>query len=819
MRLRPPTSTVTIVAASGFLLGLFGTAVWSAERVRLGGPSFAELQELTRLEPVRVLPRTSLGLAALEARGVLASGRPWAAWELLRGHIGDPDVAAPAHLVLAARAAGEWGGWHHSKRLLSGRDWLETAEGGEGLFLLARAEEELGGDVAAIAAYRRYAALPAARRAGEAHARLGRLLRAAGDARGAAAAFGQAAKRLPELEEWLTALQMEQLGAAGDPTVAAVATSATGGSPVVRLRRVQAEAAGWEAVGDPARALRRLEWESRVLASQGARAEAATLHLSRAGLLTRLGRADEARELLRATAFETTNPAEARQRAAQLLGEISGRTAADELARAAAYEAAAKPGLAARSLRAALSAGAPDDGGVRLRLARLLYAERDYGPARVAFQRAAEQLTEREAKADAELHAARALIRSGSTRERPKGLAELRGVVERYDGTAAAGTALFLLGDAAPSIQAALSYYRRAAAVRASPDAREALFRVGDRSLRQKDTAGAIRAWEEYVQRFPRGEQTARVAYEVGKLHERAGREPAARAMYTAAMLAEPISYYAIRAGNRVGVDPLQRIVEEPRPWIGVAADPTDATAALRRLDALQGVGLGAEWEAELAAAVRSFENRPAALITLAEGIRDRGYPVEALRLGYRLLEKRGNEWDERLLRVAFPLLYGEILHEEARRARVDPLLFAALIRQESTFRPAVKSWVGATGLGQIMPATGRWLAPSVGIRQYEEKLLEVPEANLRMGARYLGDLLRRYDGAKDLALAAYNAGPSRADRWRRELGHGRDTDAFREAIPFDETRNYVKIVLRNHAIYQRLYGEAGPGELVRTDD
>jgi soluble lytic murein transglycosylase len=817
MRWTPPSRTVTAVAAAGFLLGLFGTALWSADDVRLRGPSLEELHDLTRLEPVRVLPRTGLHLAALEARLVLDAGRPWAAWELLRTHLDDVDHVAAPHILLAARSAAGWGGWHHVRPLLREREWLAEADRGEGLFLLGRAEEELGNADAAIAAFRRYAGIGGERHAGEASARAARLLREAGDARGAAAAFGKAAQALPEIQDWLAALQVEQLGAAGDPSVAALAETTQGGTPVVRVRRLAAEAAGWEAVGDAARGVRRLEWEARGLTAQGAAPEAAMLHLQRARLLHRSGRGQEARELLRAIAFESTTPVESRQAAAHLLGEYPDRNAADELSRAAAYEAAGRPGHAARSLRAALAAGAPDDAGVRLRLARLLYEERDYGPARVAFQRAAEMLTDRELRADAELHAARSLFRIASTRERPRALQELRQVVERHPGTAAAGTALFLLGDDASSVQAALAFYRRAAAVQHSPDAREALFRVGDRSLRQNDVQGAIRAWEEYVRRFPRGEQTARVAYEVGKIHERAGRSSAARAMYTAATLADPISYHAIRAGNRLGMDPIERIVTEPRPWIGLAADASDAAAVLRRLDALDQVGLRAEWQEEYAAALRAFAERPAALIALAEGVRDRGYPVEAIRLGWRLLEARG-EWDARLLQVVFPFLYRDLLTRESRRAGVDPLLYAALVRQESTFRPAVRSRVGATGLGQIMPATGRWLAPSVGIRDYEEKLLEVPEVNLRMGAKYFADLMRRYDGHADLALAGYNAGPARADRWRRELNHGRDTDAFREAIPFDETRHYVRVVLRNHAIYQRLYGSARPGELVRAD-
>jgi soluble lytic murein transglycosylase len=197
----------------------------------------------------------------------------------------------------------------------------------------------------------------------------------------------------------------------------------------------------------------------------------------------------------------------------------------------------------------------------------------------------------------------------------------------------------------------------------------------------------------------------------------------------------------------------------------------------------------------------------------LAEGVRDAGHPVDGIRIGRALLERRSGAWDARLLRVVFPLPYGELLVDEAERADVDPWLLAGLVRQESSFDPRARSWVGATGLSQIMPATGAWLAPGAGVRNFQPELLAVPEINLRMGSRYLRDQLKRYRGARDLALAAYNAGPSRADRWKTELGHGRDVDAFREKIPFAETRHYVQVVIRNAEVYRHLYGkDRSPG-------
>jgi soluble lytic murein transglycosylase len=796
---------------AGLLLGLALTTSWSAGDVREQASRLTTLPSIEELDPMPVLPRTRLVVAMEEARSSLARNRPWRAWREMEDHVSDPAAAPASAVLLAARAASEWGGWGEVRRLLHGREWLGRTEGGEGWFLLGRAYEEAERMEEAADAYRRYAALPGARSAAVAHARLGNVLRGEGRHREAAAAFAAAAERTPGLRDWLRTLQGEALARAGSPEVVSAVAAAPGVSGAVRVRQARAEASFWTASGDTVRALDRLDREARALASLGTPEEAASLSLDRARLLAAQRRGAEARQLLRAVAGDPAAAAEARLAAARLLGEAAGPlSVAEELARADAFEAAKRPGLAARSIRLAIAAGASDDPELRLRQGRLLFEERDFGPARTVLQDAAARLPDPARAAEAELYAARARLRGG---DRAGGLAALRKVAEERSGTTASGVALFLLGDESPNRAQAIALYRRSAAVGGSPEAREALFRVGDRTLKEGDAAGAARAWEEFVGRYPRGEDAAGAAYSAGVIHERAGREGAARAMYAAAMAADPVSYHALRAGERVGADPLARTVNAPQPWVGLASDPADAAAALARLDLLQGAGLGGEWREELDAALRRLDGRPVALLSLAEGLRDRGHAVEGIRIGRRLLEARGGRWDGRLLRVVFPLPFQELLEEEARAADVDPALLAALVRQESSFNPAARSRVGARGLGQIMPATGRWLAPGAGIHDFREHYLDVPEVNLRMGARYLRDQLRRYDGAHDLALAAYNAGPGRADRWRRELGYGGDVDRFRERIPFAETRHYVQVVLRNESVYRRLYGrDRSPG-------
>ena len=796
--------------AAGIVAGPLRSAEWNWR-----SPILSEVQQLTSLAPIRALPRTDAVLATVEARRFLDQGRPYAAWETLRGHLDAGGVAGPAANLVAAQAASGWGGWDEAKVILEGQSWLETAENGEGLLLLARAQEETGNPNDATSSYRRYVALPDATQKGVGYARLGNLLTRRDEHAAAATAYARAADATsdPDLADWLKVLQVEQLVESGDPAATTVATRITGGSATVRQRRVQMEAKAWVANADSRRAIERLDWEARVLNAGGARAEAAYLHLDRAELLLRIGRVAEGRALLAAVAQLTSATTEVRLTAARKLDEMSNLAAEYELAESYGYEVADAPGLAARSLQAAFAAGLAESGEQRLRHARLLYEARDFGPARTAFQLANGMLSDREEKAEAELYAARSLFRSGGSSrqgatQRANALAELRQVADNYPATAAAGTALFLLGDEASTVESGLVLYRRAAEVLASPDAREALDRVGDRSLKLKDTAGAIRAWEQYVARYPKGEKTARVAYRVGRLHQTAGREEKARAMFEAAMAADPTAYYGVRAAERLGTVSIEHVLRDPRPWIGLASEPGEANAVLARMDMLAEIGRDAERQAELDSALRRFADKPLVLITLAEGLRDRDEGMKAINIGRTLLQLREGEWDGRLLRVVFPFPYRDLIEAEANRRRLDPILLAALIRQESSFRHDATSWVGARGLGQIMPATGQGLATALGIRNYDESLLTVPEINVRMAAKYLGDLMRDFDGAADLALSGYNAGPSRARAWRSALDYGRDIDAFRAAIPFDETQNYVMLVSRNRAIYQRLYGD-----------
>lgn len=137
----------------------------------------------------------------------------------------------------------------------------------------------------------------------------------------------------------------------------------------------------------------------------------------------------------------------------------------------------------------------------------------------------------------------------------------------------------------------------------------------------------------------------------------------------------------------------------------------------------------------------------------------------------------------------------------------VEWALVHGLIRQESAFDLRARSPVGASGLMQLMPATAAETARKAGIAHQHDWLTSRPAHNVRLGSLYLAQMLRRYDGNYALALAAYNAGPGRVDRWVKQYGDPRRGEIeivdWIEMIPFNETRNYVQRVLESVYVYR----------------
>ena len=153
-----------------------------------------------------------------------------------------------------------------------------------------------------------------------------------------------------------------------------------------------------------------------------------------------------------------------------------------------------------------------------------------------------------------------------------------------------------------------------------------------------------------------------------------------------------------------------------------------------------------------------------------------------------------------------FPKAYWTDLRKYSILNGLDPYLVASLIRQESEFNAGALSHANAVGLMQLLPKTGKTVAKQVKLKGYSAPQLYTPAVNLQLGTRYFKDMVDKYNGQFEYALAAYNAGSDRVGDWLGQ-GHYRDPQEFVESIPFTETREYVQAILRNANVYRQLYG------------
>jgi soluble lytic murein transglycosylase len=128
------------------------------------------------------------------------------------------------------------------------------------------------------------------------------------------------------------------------------------------------------------------------------------------------------------------------------------------------------------------------------------------------------------------------------------------------------------------------------------------------------------------------------------------------------------------------------------------------------------------------------------------------------------------------------------------------------LIRQESRFILDARSSVGASGLMQVMPGTGDYVARKIGLADYVKGKLTDLRTNIILGANYMNMVLEGADGSQPVATAAYNAGPGRPRRWRANLSEPMEGAVFAESIPYMETRIYVKNVMANATNYAALF-------------
>jgi soluble lytic murein transglycosylase len=232
-----------------------------------------------------------------------------------------------------------------------------------------------------------------------------------------------------------------------------------------------------------------------------------------------------------------------------------------------------------------------------------------------------------------------------------------------------------------------------------------------------------------------------------------------------------------------------------------------DQHPAYRRAVELKSLGLEQDAARELTVLTDRYQSEPDVLMSLSVMLNEAGAYHHALRLARARfrdkLEKTGGPVSPGLWKVAYPTGLIPMIQSEGITG-VDPFLVAAIIREESQYDRHAVSRVGAIGLMQVMPATANAVAQRHRLPAVSRDDLFDQETNIRIGARYVEQLLGQFTGNVVMTIAAYNAGPIVVGNWSA-AHRGRSEDEFVELIPFQETRQYVKRVLRSYKEYRRL--------------
>jgi soluble lytic murein transglycosylase len=469
-------------------------------------------------------------------------------------------------------------------------------------------------------------------------------------------------------------------------------------------------------------------------------------------------------------------------------------TPAEELVIARAANKSGVPERAATAYAKALGArlGDVDDnvgyGAVLYRLRR--YADAD---AQLAKVTAPPKLA-----AAAQYQRARAQVALGNTEA---GRSILRSITTRYPTDTSAASSLLLLADLATddnrdqdARQTLNAMLKRFPTGRHATSAR---FRAGMIAYIQGDRKGAAAEFDSLVARDSNSTEALAARYWAGRSFAALGDKTRSKARWRAIVASDPLSYYAVLAAKRLDTT----LVASDRSPANYARVPAVDTA-INRIAGLKDVGMDVEAGFENDRLFRDAMANTTRMIATAHALAGTDQASRSIALGRRALDEIGHSPEN--YRLYFPVLERETLISSSKENGLDPVLVAALIRQESNFNPLATSPAGARGLMQLMPAVGKTVADTKGIGPWDPELLYQPAINIKLGTAHLSGLAHRYPEVVKV-LAAYNAGESRVEKWSSKAGAA-DPEVFTERIPFVETRDYVRTIIRNRAYYQALY-------------
>jgi len=592
--------------------------------------------------------------------------------------------------------------------------------------------------------------------------------------------YDQAAQRLPQISDWL---YLRAAGVTGD-SAARAGYFAKLRTDVARDRIRWTDAIARERTRDFAGAIR-------VYGALGAKLDALRLRINPPA--DDASRTAARGELLMLIA-SSNNSADTRE-AIDLFDKVFTTTAPrEEIVIARAAGKSGLPDRAATAYAKALGAGLGDVSD-RVAYGSVLFRLRRYADAATEF---AKVRTPPNLAAAAQYQRARAQIALGNTEA---GRSTLRAITTAYPRDTSAASALLLLADLATddnrdkdARQTLTALLKRFPTGRHATNAR---FRAGMIAYIQGDRKAAAAEFDSLIARDSNSTEALAAAYWAGRSYTALGDKSRGNARWRSIISKEPLSYYAVLAAKRLDTT----LVASDRSPSNYGRVPAIDTA-MNRIAELRDVGMDVEAGFENDKLFRDALSNPTRMVATAHALAGTDQASRSIALGRRAVDEIGRSPEN--YRLYFPVLERETLIASSKENGLDPVLVAALIRQESNFNPLATSPAGARGLMQLMPAVGKTVAESKGIGPWDPELLYEPATNIKLGTAHLSGLARKYPEVVKV-LAAYNAGESRVEKWSSKTGAA-DPEVFTERIPFVETRDYVRTILRNRAYYQALY-------------
>jgi soluble lytic murein transglycosylase-like protein len=322
---------------------------------------------------------------------------------------------------------------------------------------------------------------------------------------------------------------------------------------------------------------------------------------------------------------------------------------------------------------------------------------------------------------------------------------------------------------------------------------------VLDLYLKGKDIE-LLKAGREFTQNYPKSILRFRANFLMAESYTRTGSKKEADPLYQSLIEQSPLSFYAIVSSERLGISLQERVQKEP---ILVDEDTYNPSLAekqtLARAKTLFAHRNYDEVGIEIDTLNRVRTYNPDFLLFLTRFAYDANQNLVSFKFLTELIQRKYEHMlSADLVAILFPDRFLKEVDEQAALNKIDPLLVISLMKQESGFKAPVISSSGALGLMQLMPFTAIDVKKDLSLRALKD-----PGMNIQVGTQYLASLMNKYNGNIPFSLAAYNAGPHRVSKWRKEAKPDVGMIDFIEAIPFKETRDYVMAILRNRYWYQ----------------